>query len=72
MNEHQKLKPKYWVVHDVTTSDVFIYTTSKNMNDTIMQYERIMGEGSFFDNPDLACGLIEINMVYRDGPYYKF
>ncbi len=63
MNEHQKLKPKYWAVHDVTTDDVFIYTASKDMRAAIAQYERIIGEGSFFDNPNLACGLIEINMV---------
>ena len=72
MNENQKLKPKYWVVHDVTTSDVFIYTASKDMLAAIVQYERIAGEGSFFDSPNLACGVIEINMVWRDGPYYKF
>ncbi len=72
MNEHQKLKPKYWAVHDVTTDDVMHYTISENMFEAIMEYERIMGEGSFFDNPNLACSLIEINMVCRDGPYYKF
>jgi hypothetical protein len=72
MVDPQKIKPKYWVVHDVTTSDVFIYTACKNTHDAIMQYERIAGEGSFFDNPNLACGLIEINMVWCDGPYCKF
>lgn len=30
MNDQQKLSPKYWVVHDKKSDDVFINTASKN------------------------------------------
>lgn len=35
MNDQQKLSPKYWVVHDKKSDDVFINTASKNRQNAI-------------------------------------
>lgn len=35
MRDRQKLSPKYWVVHDKESDDVFIKTASKNRQDAV-------------------------------------
>lgn len=38
MKNSQNLTPKYWMVHDVTTDDVFIDTASKTYKESVMLF----------------------------------
>lgn len=75
MNTKQKLTPKYWVVHDTTTDDVFIDTACKSIKYSIEAFLNLHAysyfgtvddeevAGMFYDHPSLDCSLIEINLV---------
>ncbi len=76
MKPNQKQTPKYWVVHDKKTDDVFIETAHKTMtvaidiflSDCAYGYSgKVMADEDlqhWFDEQDnLECILIEINRV---------
>ena len=75
MNNKQKFTPKYWVVHDKATSDVFIKTADKSMFDSIQKFLQLSAyeyfgtvdddeaESMFLDHPSLDCSLVEIKLV---------
>ena len=64
MKQDQKLLPKYWIVHDTTTDDVFLKTANKNRDKSIQRYELFeITEGYFEDNEDLKCSLFELKIV---------
>lgn len=75
MNTKQKLTPKYWVVHDTATHDVFINTASKAHDDAIDKFLELNAKSYFgtedeseavnmlYTHPSLDCSLIEINLV---------
>ncbi len=60
MNSNQKLSPKYWVIHDKTTDDVFLHTARKSMQDSVEYFYSYCG-GTI--GGDLDCILIEIKEV---------
>jgi hypothetical protein len=72
MKDTQKLSPKYWVVHDTTTDDVFIDTAKKGKENSIDAFIYHYGFKTFgilkdydareaFDNQTrYECILIEI------------
>jgi len=76
MNNNQKFSPKYWVVHDISTDDVFIDTACKTKSDSENSYitnylwgkqvntlSRFDAEDVFENNGNLKCILIEIKEV---------
>jgi hypothetical protein len=75
MQTNQKLSPKYWVVHDKTTTDVFIKTAHKGRQESIGLFLIQQGHNYFgvvpddeleelFDfHKDLECILISIDRV---------
>jgi len=75
MKTTQKLTPKYWVVHDKTTDDVFIDTARKGLAEAI---DAFMDKHSYdrwgihpddklqdlwFEDACLEVILVEINML---------
>ena len=76
MKPNQELTPKYWVVHDKKTDDVFIETASKGIFESVdiflklCSYEysgKVMADEDlpawFDEEEDLECILIEINKI---------
>jgi hypothetical protein len=67
MKSNQKFSPKYWVVHDVSTDDVFIDTASKSLAEAehkyITKYLRPDRSLDYYDNDNLKCILIKIKEV---------
>lgn len=64
MNQEQKLTPKYWIVHDATTDDVFLETAHKSRDKAIQRYELFeITNGYFEDNENLKCSLFELKIV---------
>lgn len=76
MHKDQKHSPKYWVVHDKTSDDVFINTASKNrqtsvdifLDDNSFDYwgcyiegDELLGLYKLSEN--LETILVEINIV---------
>lgn len=75
MDSDQQLTPKYWVVHDTATDDVFIATARKVLRHSIEAFLNgyaysYFGSVSddkaaemFYDHPSLDCSLVEIKLV---------
>lgn len=63
MKADQKYTPKYWVVHDKTTDDVFLETMNKTRSDAIETFADIYGVEEWTHNGNTEVILIEINMV---------
>lgn len=75
MNNKQKFTPKYWVVHDKATSDVFIETADNSMFDSIQKFlhrnayeyfgtvDDYEAKEMFLYHPSLDCSLVEIKLV---------
>lgn len=76
MKPNQKLTPKYWVVHDKKTDDVFIGTVAKSMTESLELFFNSYTHAYsgaiksdeelpdwFNKEEDLECILIEINKV---------
>ena len=64
MKDNQTLSPKYWVVHDKTSEDVFINTASKNRKtsvDIFLDDDELLGLYELSEN--LETILVEINIV---------
>ena len=75
MNAEQKLTPKYWVVHDTVTDDVFISTARKGAKSAIDAFldlhsydyfgtvsdEEVVG--LYYEHPSLKCSLMEIKLA---------
>jgi len=75
MKQNQKLSPKYWVVHDTESSDVYLYTANKCKYSSMEAFS----ESSHYHLPELnacddiyewwdnqtryKCELIEIKLV---------
>lgn len=77
MKKNQKYLPKYWVVHDKNTDDVFIQTASKSLNIAERKFvdycatsyygdlnEEELFE-KFYDDENLETILVEILEVVR-------
>ena len=78
MKQNQKLSPKYWVVHDTESSDVYLYTAHKGKYSSMEIFE----SSNFYRLPELnacddtyewwdnqtryKCELIEIKLVGED------
>ena len=63
MKAEQEFTPKYWIVHDSTTDDVFLRTASECRNTAIQRYELFEVKGKYFeDNEDLKCSLFELKI----------
>jgi hypothetical protein len=62
MKIDQKYTPKYWVVHDKGTDDVFLWTGSKSFQGAIDEYNLNM-EVPFEDSPTLEVVLVSLEMV---------
>ncbi len=63
MKAEQKFTPKYWIVHDSTTDDVFLRTASKWRDTAIQRYELFEGKGKYFeDSEGLKCSLFELKI----------
>lgn len=75
MNNTQKLTPKYWIVHNTTTDDVYIKSAHKWKDQAI---ENFLHNHSYnlagcipddellswyLDHPDLQCDLFELKLV---------
>lgn len=77
MKKSQKYLPKYWVVHDKNTDDVFVQTMSKSLNDAENKFVKYCAEcrygdlchddlfESFYEDENLETILIEILEVVR-------
>ena len=77
MKKNQKYLPKYWVVHDKNTDDVFVQTMSKSLNDAENKFVKYCAESrygdlcyddlfeSFYEDENLETILIEIMEVIR-------
>lgn len=76
MKQEQEHSPKYWVVHDKTSDDVFINTASKGMGqceENFVEYHGVARYGcmldrcdlwdKFMSDEDLEPILVEINIV---------
>lgn len=78
MNKCQKLTPKYWVVHDVKSDDIFTFTMDKNQRDSIIKFLLQKGKelygisgdiscedyyNSFLCDERYACNLVEVKLV---------
>lgn len=76
MISNQKLSPKYWVVHDNQTQDVFIDTAHKSMGWAIQLFldkhaytyfgklaDEDEARDKYEDAENLQCILIEVNPV---------
>ncbi len=64
MNLNQKLSPKYWVIHDKTSDDVYLWTGDKNREEAIYLYNNTTrSDLSFEEDEKLECILIEIKEV---------
>lgn len=77
MKKTQKCLPKYWVVHDKTTGDIFVQTMSKSMNEAenlFLHYYSFSHYGmmndhklldKFYNDENLETILVEILEVVR-------
>lgn len=64
MNSDQKLSPKYWVVHDKTTDEVFLDTANKSKLRSISSFlGQDLDYNDFLASDHLECILIEIKEV---------
>ena len=63
MKQYQHFTPKYWVVHDKTSDDVFLWTASKSYQGAISSWEV---KNDFHENENLECILIEVRMMSGD------
>jgi hypothetical protein len=75
MNTEQKLTPKYWVVHDTVTDDVFIDTARKGVMAAIDAFLDLHSYDYFgtvsdeeaaalyYEHPSLTYSLVEIKLV---------
>lgn len=84
MSPKQKLAPKYWVCHDISTGDIYPSTMNKSMHNSIMafcdneSYARwglvsdVDIHAAFLDDDNLDCSLVEIKLVTMidKTPYY--
>ncbi len=50
MKANQKFSPKYWIVHDPMSDDVFIETASKSWDDAHDKGEMFFGNKMHEDN----------------------
>lgn len=80
MNKEQKLTPKYWIVNNTKTSDVYIKSAHKSKDTSIerflFQYSNLFAETSkvkdselfawYLDHPDLRCDLFELKLVLEE------
>lgn len=66
MKTNQKLTPKYWVVHDLTTDDVIVGTLSKALDDASIKMDTLYGSDEWKDNPKYEIILISIEEVVND------
>lgn len=62
MDVNQKFTPKYWFVHDVTESDILLWTGSKSMQGSVDKYNEV-GSLSFEDDLDLEVVLMSLEVV---------
>ncbi len=53
MNKAQKYTPKYWVVHDTSTDEIFIETMSKTRDISLQLAEKVWDNGC----SSLVCAL---------------
>lgn len=63
MKDNQTLSPKYWVVHDKTSDDVFINTASKNRQtsvDIFLDYNSFDYWGCYVEDDELL-GMYELS-----------
>ena len=64
MNNIQKLSPKYWIVHDTLTDDVFLKTANKSRSRSIALYETFCIKDGYFGYPqNIKCDLFELKLV---------
>lgn len=61
MNSNQKYSPKYWIVHDISTDDVFLHTASKTRSRAIQKHEDLYG--CFAEDLNTRCSLFELKLV---------
>ena len=59
MKQDQKFTPKYWVLHDKTTDDVFTDSMRKSRADVCSYAEKLLAEDWFMDD-NLEIILVEI------------
>lgn len=64
----QKFTPKYWVINDLLTDDVYIATAAKGMRESINKYQEIMHRDYYqdFDAGRIQCNLVEIRLINVD------
>lgn len=65
MNKEQQHSPKYWVVHDIESYDVFPRTMNKNRIRAIDKFIEIHGfDRDWWETQtEFVCSLIEIKLV---------
>lgn len=64
MKKDQEFTPKYWIVHDTTTDDVFLHTASKSMDRSIQKHDDLYGGYDCFEEgSNLRCSLFELRIV---------
>ncbi len=67
MKQDQYYTPKYWVVHDKSSDDVFMWTASKIRQEAIELFDHSNRCSVDFDyNELLECILIEVRMMSED------
>jgi hypothetical protein len=70
MNTSQQFTPKYWVVHDTLSDDVFMQTADKSKQESIRKFLGLepkllwnFDEYYLPEDCNLDCSLVEINIV---------
>lgn len=64
MNTNQKYTPKYWVVHNPKTEDVYIDTLDKSLTGSCDKFlELYPGIRSGLFDGSFKCELIELQLV---------
>ena len=62
MNDNQKYTPKYWVLHDYRTDDVYLQTASKSKGECFTFSDAMLGK-EWEDCESLEVILVEVRMV---------
>lgn len=75
MKATQRLTPKYWVVHDSYTDDVFIQTASKSISGATNKFLDLHAHSYFgvvsdqevldmyYSHQSLKCSLVEVKLM---------